>query len=159
MATCTRLTQYRIIIPTGVRIYYLQETLSEPDYTFQGVDLVITTQVVLHYSLMAATFPCLKPFLAAFDKDLWHASNMEPTGGFSFLRSRQTHDNKGYVLHSIDKERITSASAKFSSMVGSTQTDVERVPHVAEQSIDPDPSGPMTIRKTQEWEIHRESKP
>lgn len=131
---------------------------SASDPTYQGVNLVITTQIVLHYTLMAATFPCMKPFLAAFDKELWHASNLEPTVGISFLRSRQTHDNKGYVLHSIDKEPNTSASTKLSSHGGSTRTDIERVPHVSERPAEAVSSGPMIIRKTQEWEVRHETK-
>lgn len=119
---------------------------------------MITTQIVLHYTLMAATFPCMKPFLAAFDKELWHASHLEPSVGISFLRSRQTHDNKGYVLHSIDKEPNTIASTKLSSHGGSTRTDIERVPHIAETPPEADSSGPMTIRKTQEWEVRHETK-
>lgn len=119
---------------------------------------MITTQIVLYYTLMAATFPCMKPFLAAFDKELWHASHLEPTVGISFLRSRQTHDNKGYVLHSIDKEQHTSASTKLSSHGGSTRTDVERAPHVMDRSANADLSGPMIIRKTQEWEVRHETK-
>ena len=149
----------RIIVPTSVRIFYLRELTSASDPTFEGVSLVITTQVLLHYTLMTATFPCLKPFLAAFDKELWPASHLEPTVGISFLRSRQGHDNKGYVLHSIDKVQNTYGSAKLSSMGATTHTDIERVPRVAESAVEPEDSGAMIIRKTQEWEVHREMKP
>ena len=155
---CIRLTGVRIIIPTGLRLHYLNQLSTASDPTYQGVNLVITTQIVLHYTLMAATFPCMKPFLAAFDKELWHASHLEPTVGISFLRSRKTNDNKGYVLHSIDKEPNTSASTKLSSHGGSTRTDIERAPHVAERSANADSSGPMIIRKTQEWEVRHETK-
>jgi hypothetical protein len=131
---------------------------TDPDPTYNGVNLVITTQIVLHYSLMAATFPCLKPFLAAFDKELWPASHLEPTVGISFLRSRQAHDNKGYVLHSIDKEQNLS-SGKFSSKGGSTRTDIERAPFVENDVVEPTSSGPMIIRKTQEWRVTHETNP
>lgn len=157
------------------RIVYLKDILADPDPTYNGVYIIIATQVVLHYSLMAATFPCLKPFLAAFDKELLDTSKLQsPMGGNSYYRSRRTQD-KGYELHSVDKEisHLSRANSNFrlhniDHAIGTTQTNVERTVEAAAapqqherlyidaRSTESDGSDVMIIRKTQEWHVTTE---
>lgn len=154
------------------RILYLQTVLADPDATYSSVNLIIVTMVVLHYSLMAATFPCLKPFLAAFDKELMHTSKLtSPLGGASYSRSRRTQD-RGYELHSVEK-RLGHLSRTDADLglydidraAGRSRTNVERVaaavggrerPNMDDRSTESDGSDVMIIRKTQEWHVTTE---
>ena len=157
------------------RIVHLKPVLADPDATYNSVDLIIVTLVVLHYSLMAATFPCLKPFLAAFDKELMHTSKLtSPLGGVSYSRSRRTQD-KGYELHSVEKKlgHLSRTDADFGlhdldRAAGTSRTNVERVaaavggplrrerPNMDDRSTESDGSDVMIIRKTQEWHVTTE---
>jgi hypothetical protein len=136
-----------------LRIYYLKQVTSVEEPMVEAVNLVITTQVLLHYTIMAATFPCLKPFLSAFEPELWEASYVGPS---TLFRSRQTRDHKGYLLHSVEKEQNSSTSAQISSLGETHRKDVERSPPA---SVDATVSGTMIIRKTQEWRVTHEMKP
>lgn len=163
-----------IILPTVLRIIYLKGVLADSDVTYNSVNLIIVTLVVLHYSLMAATFPCLKPFLAAFDKELLDTSKLQsPMMGGSYSRSRRTQD-RGYELHSVDKKlsRLSRTDPDFRlhdihHAAGTSQTNVERTAvaagphrrerqHMDERSTESDGSDVMIIRKTQEWHITTE---
>ncbi|MCJ1426396.1 hypothetical protein MMC29_004299 [Sticta canariensis] len=163
--------RFLIIIPTVFRIIYLKDILAEPDETYNSVLIIIATQVVLHYSLMAATFPCLKPFLAAFDKELLDTSKLQSPMGGSYLRSRRTQD-KSYELHSVDKHlsHLSRADANFrlhniDLAGGISRTNVQGLvtPAAAThrlntdaRSTESDGSDVMIIRKTQEWHITTE---
>ena len=118
----------RIIVSTCMRIYYLKKIISVPKPTFEAMNLVIIIQILLHYTLMAAMFLCLKPFLSTFDKELWHASHLDFSMKISFLQSRQTHDHKRYMLHSVEKEQNTSIRIPVNSKKKNNRTDVERAP-------------------------------
>jgi hypothetical protein len=50
-----------------VRLVFLMGARSSTDYTFDVVPTVIFTQVEMHYALLAATIPCMRPFLKALN--------------------------------------------------------------------------------------------
>jgi hypothetical protein len=50
-----------------VRVIYLKSALQSSDPTLAGVDAAVLTEVLLHYSIMAATIPCLKSFIISFN--------------------------------------------------------------------------------------------
>lgn len=55
------------LIPLSIlRLVSLSHTLRSPDYTLRLADSEIWTQIELHYNVVAATIPCLRPFLRAF---------------------------------------------------------------------------------------------
>lgn len=61
------LTLARVILTAIVRVHYIALQLRSSDPTFDWVPAGICTQVLMNYSLMAATFPCLKPFVISFN--------------------------------------------------------------------------------------------
>lgn len=61
------LTSSRVIPPTIARLVYLKPARVVVDPTFQHVLPVVLGQVCMHISLITASIPCLKPFLAPFD--------------------------------------------------------------------------------------------
>jgi hypothetical protein len=148
----------RIIIPTIFRLYYLSDAITGPDPTIDSVNSIITTQIVMHFSIMAATIPCIRPFLRAFDSGMGYSVRMEVPDG-SALNSKYAED-AGYVLHSVD----TDGPRKPNQVVlrpdkGETTTAVEHIPrkaHTTTASIESDESNKMIIRKTQEWQVVNE---
>ncbi|OAX82275.1 hypothetical protein ACJ72_03369 [Emergomyces africanus] len=56
-----------VIILAALRIFYLQKQQKMDDPIFYGVDPSVCMEVELHYSLIAATIPCLKPFVKSFN--------------------------------------------------------------------------------------------
>jgi len=54
-----------------MRLRYSHLALYSHDPSYQRIDFVIITQVVLHLSIICATVPCAKPFLAVF-----HSGNL-----------------------------------------------------------------------------------
>ena len=124
-----------------------------------SVNSIITTQVVMHFSVMAATIPCIRPFLRAFDSGMGYSVRVKTTNG-SELTSKYVEDSS-YILHSIDRgEPRQPAQVKLRpDNVQSTITTAEyhhREPHTAAASIDSDESNQMIIRKTQEWKVVEE---
>ena len=138
----------RVIIPIGYRIYSLRGALSGSDITFTSANAAIVTQVVLHFSIMADTFPCMKPFLVAFDKGLDDGS------------SRYYAQQRGYILHSVGDDSTKPGNSQTWPDRVKTETNVEhtpiRPPTTATRSSPGDSSELMIIRKTQEWQITNE---
>ncbi|OJD19729.1 rpsU-divergently transcribed protein [Emergomyces pasteurianus Ep9510] len=56
-----------VIIVAALRIFYLHKQHMMDDQIFYGVDPSVCMEVELHYSLIAATIPCLKPFVKSFN--------------------------------------------------------------------------------------------
>ncbi|OCL07476.1 hypothetical protein AOQ84DRAFT_408927, partial [Glonium stellatum] len=162
-----------IIIPTAFRLRLLDSTIDSADLTYDSVNLTIVTQVVMHFSLMACTIPCMKQFLRAFDTDLGHTININQKSMHSFTGSgksrSQTHGG-GYMLHSMSRSGEVGAHGRS---VGNQQdkgveeiqlrpekvvsrTEVgradERELH-EEHSFYSEGSERPIIRKTQRWDV------
>ncbi|KAI9701000.1 MAG: hypothetical protein M1836_001668 [Candelina mexicana] len=73
-----------VLVAGIIRLRYLVPTLNSSDYTFDSVYGLVCTQIELHYSLMAATIPCMKPFVKAFNT------------GYLGTAARQTNYGYGY---------------------------------------------------------------
>lgn len=63
-------TRLPIIIAIAFRLRYLDTALTGDSSLFGITNAVITTQVVLHYTIMSGSFAYLKPFLSVFDSQL-----------------------------------------------------------------------------------------
>lgn len=142
-----------------VRLYLLNDAINGPDPTINGVSSIITTQVVMHFSIMAATIPCMRPFLRAFDSGMGYSTTMGvPTG--SNLNSKYAEDSS-YALRSVDSDIRKPRHAKLRPDKVETRASIRgypRLSHTAAGSIDSDgdESNKMIIRKTQEWEVVNE---
>lgn len=49
-----------------MRIHYIYRYLSSSDPTLYGAIPAVITQLEIYYSILSATIPCLRPFLAGF---------------------------------------------------------------------------------------------
>jgi hypothetical protein len=107
-----------IAIPTAFKLVLLRRDLPSPDGTFNVTNVVIATQVTMHYTIMAATFPCMRAFLQVFNSGLGattglttaavydsaaYAKGSKGSKGSWFGRSK--NDAAAYVLESIDRDR------------------------------------------------------
>lgn len=120
-----------------------------------SVNSIITTQIVMHFSLMAATIPCMRPFLRAFDSGLGYSVRVQANTDGE-LSSKYVEDSS-YVLQSVNSRNKESLSAGLRPDRAMTTTIAEHFPPQqgkdAAASIDSNDSHRMIIRKTQEWEV------
>ena len=57
-----------------MRLEYIRKALSSNDWSYSHTEVVIVTQVIIHFSVILATLPCIKPFLRAFRSGSLRAS-------------------------------------------------------------------------------------
>lgn len=95
-------TRMPIIAPTIVRLVYLQQTLDKADYMFGMVNAIIATQCVLHYTVMAASFSYLKPFLSAFDSNFGATVNLDTVAGSQYAPGSR-NKGKSYMMKSMSR--------------------------------------------------------
>lgn len=100
--TRVMLTFHSIIAPTIVRLVYLQQTLDKADYMFGMVNAIIATQCVLHYTVMAASFSYLKPFLSAFDSNFGATVNLDTVAGSQYAPGSR-NKGKSYMMKSMSR--------------------------------------------------------
>ncbi|GAB7353909.1 hypothetical protein MBLNU459_g4256t2 [Dothideomycetes sp. NU459] len=131
-----------------------------------GVDFVVITLIATHLSIMAATFPCMKQFLGAFDSGLIGGLGVS-TGGTHF-DSQQNHGSN-HEMKSFSSS-VARSQARRSKTVeqdirlrpehnGGTVTQIkgggtETRDGDEGASVNSDSSGRAIIKKTQRWELH-----
>ncbi|UNI13773.1 hypothetical protein JDV02_000483 [Purpureocillium takamizusanense] len=92
--------QLLVIVPIIFRLMSVRRSLDSSDITFDWTETTLTTQVVMHFSLMAATFPCFRQFLQAFDSGFGATTKMETQTGGSGSRT-----NNSYALQSLGSKK------------------------------------------------------
>ena len=73
----------RSVIPLSIlRLVTLTPVLASPDYTFTLVPAAVYTQIEMHFSVIASTIPCMRPFLKAFNSGYMTTTmeNCDPLG-------------------------------------------------------------------------------
>ncbi|KAE8365535.1 hypothetical protein BDV27DRAFT_171557 [Aspergillus caelatus] len=183
VASATKITvvmafslQLLATIPIIVRLVFLQQSTTgdnAADPTFTITDTVLVTEVAMHFSLMSATFPCLRKFLQVFDLNMGATTHMDcEPGGTYYSRSRSAGS---YALQSMEQgsrvgkeefpgaksrfnprgpcQTVTTVSGGLSDGVGKQKTQRNSPIDDAEmRSIDSDGSQHAIIRRTQ-WEV------
>lgn len=124
--------QLLVAIPVGYRIVFLRDALhSRTPVMFTLTNLTIVTQVVMHFSVMAATFPCFRQFLQAFNNDFGATTKMD-TEENSGDRSQGNNSNNSYAMSMLRSggERGVGGSALTTRQHDhdhNSDTDVEAV--------------------------------
>lgn len=139
------LTSPSIIAPTIVRLVYLRQGLNSSDYTFGLVNAIIATQFVLHYTIMAASFGYLKPFLSAFDSNLGATVNLETVAASQYVSGSQNKGNS-YMMKSMSRSDETNESR-----TPRTATDESR----RDRNSSQDSNAPIIV-KTQTFQVYTE---
>lgn len=93
------LTRFSTIIFCVLRIHYFFRAFFTTDPSFDGVMFSAWTQVELAFSVIAATTPCLKPFMSTISSNWGEApkpelANSNPSGGSYGLRDLFGKSNK-----------------------------------------------------------------
>ena len=98
------------LLPLSIlRLVSLSHTIWNPDYTLRLADSQIWTQLVLHYNVVAATIPCLRPFLRAFYTE--QLANMVIIGEEPSISSTQaTKGQSSAPLSSIIKWALSGSN-------------------------------------------------
>lgn len=139
------LTSPSILAPTIVRLIYLRQGLDRPDYTFGMVNAIIATQFVLHYTVMAASFGYLKPFLSAFDSNLGATVKLGTVAASQYLSGSQTKGNS-YMMKTMSRTDKTNESRTPTAVADEPRRD-------RESSQDSD--APIIV-KTRTFQVHTE---
>lgn len=174
-----------IVIPTAFKLALLRRDLPKSDATFTATGVVIATQVTLHYTVMAATFPCMRAFLQAFNSGLGATTGLTTAAvydGNAYAKGSKTGDSKvsaAYALESVDREAENSRTARSASFRPdhghTTTTTVTTAAHqhqmerdrqlqgrqnrgTSQGSLDSDESKQPIIKKTLEWEVRHEAR-
>jgi hypothetical protein len=87
---------YRIVIAIVFRLHYLNLELSSTDPTLKGSIASVCTQIQISYAIIAATTPCLKPFMSALSTHYGSPAAFTTPPG-----TRKTE--KSYVLSNLSK--------------------------------------------------------
>lgn len=160
-----------------VRLGYLKHYLFHTeDYTFDIIYAAILLQVCMHYSLMAATIPCTKPFMRAFDSDQPRRCSssacaeanrsVHATNSLQHEQRRQSALRAGSVADEESGGKLDSRGEKkgslyevpsFRSDVGEVSTVIDCSPEgtVMEESMSilGVERGEMVIHQKRDWEI------
>lgn len=158
-----------VIIAAIVRLQYVAIQLRSENPTFDGIPAGICTQVLMNYSLIAATIPCLKPFVISFNTGWGQGSQGK---------------GSSYVLESFGQQKGGNSEAPRS---GNLTSHTKHSQTGNEMSLRPDPhehnwtiahednearstravdangsvaskeSQQMFIRQTAAWSVHYES--
>jgi hypothetical protein len=86
---------FSVIVAAIVRLPYIARQLRSSDPTFDSVPAGICTEVLMHYSLIAATIPCLKPFVISFNTG-WGQGNQGQ--GSSYVLESYVQKKGGHSL-------------------------------------------------------------
>lgn len=174
-----------IVIPTAFKLVLLRRDLPKSDATFMATGVVIATQVTLHYTVMAATFPCMRAFLQAFNSGLGATTGLTTAAVYesnAYAKGSKNGDSKvsaAYALESVDREAGNSRTARSASFRPdhghTTTTTVTTASHqhqterdrqlqgrqnrgTSQGSLDSDESKQPIIKKTLEWEVRHEAR-
>jgi hypothetical protein len=153
-----------VIVPAAFRLHYLGRELASSDETLDGAFAAICTQIDMNYSIISATIPCLRPFMAA--------TNTQPSipaksQGSSRYAKSDAKDTPGtnFALASLSS-RLKAPSKKGQEASTSTKkmSGWDGFDHTAsvispgdQHSIESQGSKQMIIRKDVEWTVNYDS--
>lgn len=116
-------TRLPIIVPIVFRLIYLRRALTtDGDPSFALTNAIIATQVVLHYTTMAASFAYLKPFLRAFDSNLCATVKVDTVVSSGYVQENWTEHARS---RSEDNERRRTISYPLQQLQQSHRTQPE----------------------------------
>ena len=157
-----RLTRvhYRVIAPIALRLSYLNIEFHSSDPTLHGVLASVCTQIQLCYAIIAATTPCLKPFMTALSTNYGAPAPNKTTPMPSAAGTGQS--NNEYSLSSLSKKSKSagSSASKMQISVPTTRWDQAEYRSAVvpgdQHSMESHESRQMIISKNTEWAVEYE---
>lgn len=95
-----------MIAPLAVRLAYIVSNLDAQDPTLRQDKVVVNTQTELVVALVAATVPCLRPFMGAVDTSFGAAAGTSLAG--SGYKKRSTRSGNGGQYSNESKTVLSS---------------------------------------------------
>lgn len=86
---------FRVIGLTLARLHYVDFQILSSNPTLDGAITLIWTQVELDYSIIAATIPCLKPFMTAVNTQYGAIEGPRSTGSHGYGSDKRSHGSFG----------------------------------------------------------------
>lgn len=110
-------TSLRVIILITLRQNYLDRSLFHSDPSLHLSDAMIATAVLLHYSIMVSTVPCLKPFVIAFNTG-WGQGVTNSNGEHPYFtptgKSASTTQSRAFTSSKRDEDEADLAATRLS---------------------------------------------
>ncbi|KZZ91466.1 hypothetical protein AAL_06702 [Moelleriella libera RCEF 2490] len=153
--------QLLVILPIVYRLLYVRRAVDRSDVTMSITESVMATQVVMHFSIMAATFPCFRQFLQAFDSGLGATTKIgtETTAVAPSAGAGQSHaldSLESRASSGAGRERLRPDQVGLSTKVAAS---VSNSNSAGEENMSIESMGSdKAIWRTRRWEIHYESR-
>ncbi|KAM5471699.1 hypothetical protein MferCBS49748_001870 [Microsporum ferrugineum] len=125
------------------------------DPTLSMVPYVIWTEILLHYSIMAATIPCLKPFFIAFNTG-WGQGSHKRTSRYPPYNSRTSSKTGPNFSNKLGKI-MGSPQSDFRNDTSGTRSISQALNRGGAPSVESHESQQMIIRETRGWTVEHES--
>jgi len=100
----------RVVALAALRLSYIDQEISSSNPTLVGVAAAILTQVEIFYGIMAATIPCLRPFLAGF------ATNYGAMGGHTVMGGSQIGTSRERTIKNTKSSFVLASLASRNEM-------------------------------------------
>lgn len=130
--------------------------------TLAITDTLVCTEILLHYSVMAATIPCLKPFVIAFNTG-WGQGNQSSGNSYQRQISQGGNSKSRFTSSKSSNKQINSATPAFREdithlgVAGATRGSERAHSEDASTSIDSHESQQMIIRETRGWVVEHDA--
>lgn len=128
-----------MIVLIILRQTYLDRSLFHSDPSLHLSDALIATAVLLHYSIMVSTVPCLKPFVIAFNTG-WGQGITNSNGEHPYFtptsKSASTTQSRAYTMNQREEDETDLAAARLSQESQNSQQ--------------------LIIHQTREWTVEEE---
>ena len=160
-----------------LRLHNLATGIRSPNPTLDLVGAVVWAEIELHYANIAATMPCLRPFMAAVSTEygatdprtalgskVYGSSNGDRKGGASYILSSFGSGSRKEKTYSNIDTTITRMSRKGTSRMNSdispndrpnNETTIVHEGKHDEVSIGSNDSRKMIIKKKIDIRVHR----
>jgi len=153
-----------------MRLYYLHQMLTSDDPTYYGATAISCTQIEIGYSIMASIVPCLKTFMAPYERPDPGASHYHNSGNgtnykLSSMASRSENEpTAGASSASVDRTsgvdtqylgtgKKTLGKLRPEQTVYEAKVTHNRLGGERRGSIDSAGSQRMIIKKGFEWSV------
>jgi hypothetical protein len=178
-----------VIVPAAFRLHYLSEALNSSNFTLDITYEAVCKQVEISYAIIAATLPCLRPFMVATATNYGAPAegHKTKTGSYGKAYARSGSSNKssrrnrdqgsaGFSLTSFSRKLGTglhSEKNNASTVDGDNSAHIRRMDSHGEhtatvvashmprdtRSIESSESKQMIIRKDVEYAVEYDSRP
>ena len=151
----------RVILVCSLRLYYLNRQIQSSNPTLTAAAAACCTQIQLGYAIVATTVPCLKPFMAAYERP--RSSSYKTSGGqysSGISNSSAFHSKTRKSAISLEGIKVpTSGEPSTDPLALRPDNNTHRTiisnpdPNRAVHSSDSNDSRQLIIKKVTGWSI------